>query len=892
MNPTFFDASGRDVSLFILGLLLRASLLLAAALVCESLLRARGYSLIRASCWNGVLAALVMLPLTIWAVPPLRLPWLPGSRTQAMFDKVSPLATEAPPAFEFAFDAPEPAAFVREPSSAGPVSAAVAKTQERAAGRALLPVIPAVYALGTVLLLLRLAWSARKAGRLVRGAQSSVGEDWVRSCARCRSLLGVRPPVRLCACEEVRVPVALGWLSPHVLIPRQLAATATAAQRESILLHELAHIRRNDYAWQLLLHVVQALYWPNPLIWLVGRRISQAREQVCDEVCTHYATSPGDYRDTLLHVAAMLVRRPALALGICMARTPQLADRLHRIAQGRRSAACVARPSLRVAIGTLTLVAIGMLGALTFVRAAAAGAEVGAVPPPPETEQPSPPERGRVSFSLMPRVRVLDAETNQPIMGAMVTASFDGRETPEAPTSEFGRTTFERLASEPQMISVVARAEGYAPARVTWNKPSGIYRWPMFFDVPLQRGSPQRKPRDIQGQLDDATAWARSERTGQILDRRIEGYMNGPIPDLYDLSPMQRERMRARLEELKDEQLKIWRDTAARRAELFEKSRREGFAGSRSEVMAMNRASPLINQDNVLKEIEKLLPPEQAKAGRHRYETHQEELRSRPVEVPFALFMLAAGEGGQRMLEEGDGWARFVERFCDTLQLTDDQRATARSVLREQAAQRDEYMARHQQAIDKAIEAQDLAGRELFQPLEPIWDELRNRLDTIPTAEQMAMMKKRRPQQPATAPTDYISMRRPVRSQPADPPTTRPTTRPDLHELARRFGGIVVDDPGYPGGQRLDTGGVYQISGSVRNPGRYTIEPGQRLLLSQAIEAAGGIDAGSAGLQARITRSRSGQESSTDHEIASVLDGLADDPQVAAGDRILILPPR
>lgn len=322
--------------LFIAHLLIRAALLIALALVLDRLLAVANRSLLRSTCWNGLLVALVLLPIATLFVPTLMLPWLPAASNAT---HETALATQAPPA-SFSFDSPsryfqpasrEPVRSTFETAMPAPIAKLATPARPAAAGITLCSTLFAIYCLGAALLLARLAASMRAVNKLSMRTVPLTTPDWTDSLERCRRTLMIDRIIDLRTCCTIGVPVALGWRSPRILIPTTLAGTATGPQRESILLHELAHIRRHDYAWQLLLHIVQAVYWPNPLIWLVGRQTSAVREQICDEVCTHHADSPADYRDTLLHVASLLVRRPALSLGICMARTPQLAERLARI---------------------------------------------------------------------------------------------------------------------------------------------------------------------------------------------------------------------------------------------------------------------------------------------------------------------------------------------------------------------------------------------------------------------------------------------------------------------------------------------------------------------------------------------------------------------------------
>ena len=82
-----------------------------------------------------------------------------------------------------------------------------------------------------------------------------------------RIRLGIRGRVVVLESDRVSVAVVVGWLRPAVILPKGLIYEVSPASIAAVLLHELGHIRRGDYGWNLVRKVVQALYWPHPLTW-------------------------------------------------------------------------------------------------------------------------------------------------------------------------------------------------------------------------------------------------------------------------------------------------------------------------------------------------------------------------------------------------------------------------------------------------------------------------------------------------------------------------------------------------------------------------------------------------------------------------------------------------
>lgn len=84
--------------------------------------------------------------------------------------------------------------------------------------------------------------------------------------------------------DKIQVPLTIGFLKPIIVFPIALVNQLSAEQTEAILLHELAHIKRNDYLLNLIISLIQSFLFFNPLVWLMGREINKYREQCCDDL--------------------------------------------------------------------------------------------------------------------------------------------------------------------------------------------------------------------------------------------------------------------------------------------------------------------------------------------------------------------------------------------------------------------------------------------------------------------------------------------------------------------------------------------------------------------------------------------------------------------------------
>jgi beta-lactamase regulating signal transducer with metallopeptidase domain len=95
--------------------------------------------------------------------------------------------------------------------------------------------------------------------------------------------LGIRRPPEVRCVEFARVPFL--WsagLHPVIVMPLRLAGRIDEECSALILAHELAHLRRRDHWVRALELLLCAVYWWNPLAWLIRTRIHHYEELCCD----------------------------------------------------------------------------------------------------------------------------------------------------------------------------------------------------------------------------------------------------------------------------------------------------------------------------------------------------------------------------------------------------------------------------------------------------------------------------------------------------------------------------------------------------------------------------------------------------------------------------------
>jgi beta-lactamase regulating signal transducer with metallopeptidase domain len=121
-------------------------------------------------------------------------------------------------------------------------------------------------------------------------------------------------PARLCVSDRLRVPTAIGFTKPLVVIPSWTMEELSAAELNTILLHELAHLRRRDDWTNLVQKILGALLFFHPAVWWIEKKLALEREMACDDMVLSSTTTPRAYAECLVSLAEKSFLRRGLAL--------------------------------------------------------------------------------------------------------------------------------------------------------------------------------------------------------------------------------------------------------------------------------------------------------------------------------------------------------------------------------------------------------------------------------------------------------------------------------------------------------------------------------------------------------------------------------------------------
>lgn len=246
------------------------------------------------------------------------------------------------------------------------------------------PWLMTAWGCGVLLLSLRTAWAWRKAQVLTREGTRQPGGAATMALVRMMERARVSRPVRLLESVAVEVPTVVGLWKPLILVPTSTLTGLSVAQLESVLAHELAHIRRHDYLVNLLQALVETALFYHPAVWWLSARIREEREHCADDVAVECCGDALMYSRALATLEHLRVSVPAPALA---ANGGSLLQRIQRLLAAPQRGAPLHPWRLVGSLAALTLLVV--LGTARQAQATGTTSE----PIVPFTEGMTRPER-------------------------------------------------------------------------------------------------------------------------------------------------------------------------------------------------------------------------------------------------------------------------------------------------------------------------------------------------------------------------------------------------------------------------------------------------------------------------------------------------------------------
>ncbi|PUZ24321.1 BlaR1 peptidase M56 [Chitinophaga costaii] len=176
------------------------------------------------------------------------------------------------------------------------------------------PLLVAIYVAGVIIMGVKMVADLHQLANIRKRHLSQPDPAWIQHLNKLAAQLEIRGNVSLFVSHYIQVPVMIGFLKPVILLPLALFSNLQSDQIEAILLHELAHIKRNDYLLNIFQTIVETTLFFNPFIWRISKNIRLEREHCCDDLVIARLAQPLGYAKALVALEEYRLNSNPLAM--------------------------------------------------------------------------------------------------------------------------------------------------------------------------------------------------------------------------------------------------------------------------------------------------------------------------------------------------------------------------------------------------------------------------------------------------------------------------------------------------------------------------------------------------------------------------------------------------
>ncbi len=193
------------------------------------------------------------------------------------------------------------------------------------------PWLSGIYLAGITFLFTKFFLYLRRADDVRNNGISKLPVEWRMYVRDIAAQLGIKKQITAVISSRIDTPQIIGVLKPMILVPVACLNHMSAEQMEAVLLHELVHIKRNDYFVNIFVASAEILFFFNPFVKQLVINIRREREYSCDDMVLQFQYQPHQYAGALLTLEQN--RKALLPVGIAASgnHQKQLLARISRI---------------------------------------------------------------------------------------------------------------------------------------------------------------------------------------------------------------------------------------------------------------------------------------------------------------------------------------------------------------------------------------------------------------------------------------------------------------------------------------------------------------------------------------------------------------------------------
>lgn len=380
-----------------------------------------------------------------------------------------------------------------------------------------------IWSTGVILMIIRLfialGGTKRHRNRAIVIEDPAMLARFEKLCA----LQNITRNILFAATTTLKSPGVIGIVKPTILIPTSMLTGFTTSDLEAIVAHELAHIRRHDYLFNLLQMVMESLFFFNPAVWWISHRIRMEREACCDQAAMQATGQKFEYANLLLNEFGEM---PPAVPAFSSNKKADAKERLLRIVQPNNRFSVRIGATRLILLLTLTTAAIVALAKTSDLAVETVAkiltpkerveklVEIADQNPRPEAEDPYQEYRARNDFSTDPKINIsgwVKMEDGSELPREKLTVHYISREKPKS------KDPLERGMLKSTHKSIPVEGDGSFCAT---NFPAlGV----QYFDISSPNSSPARAEIETMNDITNLVLTLKKGFDGELIVQNESG---------------------------------------------------------------------------------------------------------------------------------------------------------------------------------------------------------------------------------------------------------------------------------------------------------------------------------------------------------------------------------
>jgi beta-lactamase regulating signal transducer with metallopeptidase domain len=155
---------------------------------------------------------------------------------------------------------------------------------------------------------------------------------------------GIVKKVTVWMSHRVQSPLTIGFWKPAIFLPVAVFNHLSCRQVEAVIMHELYHIKRNDYIINIFLAVAEVILFFNPFARMMFATVKKERENSCDDHVIASGFDAWEYSQALYILGKYRNEKNNLAIAATGEGEEYLLQRVRRIMKRNRPSPSALRP--------------------------------------------------------------------------------------------------------------------------------------------------------------------------------------------------------------------------------------------------------------------------------------------------------------------------------------------------------------------------------------------------------------------------------------------------------------------------------------------------------------------------------------------------------------------